>query len=230
MDTCGVQRREWLPQQEGCMSNIHRKEAFQHAVRCLAHPFSLLSMAVLFINDYYLRIVHPSWFTGKLGDFAWLFFFPIFLTALLVWVLPKKWLKGTTPILVGIGVTTLVFTLGKTVPAVLGLIIDGLEWVIQWEFISVVDPTDLIAFPVMVLTYLLWKNLLTPKSVRNPQWKYLLIGAVGLLTMGNMAEQPSGINCVDVIDDVIYVCENFGVYKGSNGGMEWEMVAAYDEG
>ncbi len=211
------------------MSDIGRKDAFQHALRTLAHPFSLFSMVVLFFNDYYLRIAHPSWLTGKLGDFAWLFFFPIFLTALLVWVLPRKWLKGTTPILIGISVTALVFTLGKAVPVVLGLMIDSLEWIFRREFTSVADPTDLIALPVMGLTFLLWKNCTVRKPVYNPQWKYLLIVAAGLLTMGNMAMQPSGIDYVGVKDESLYVQDNFGVYKAVDGGLGWEMVDTNDQ-
>jgi hypothetical protein len=33
-------------------------------------------MAVLLLNDHLFRIHWPGWWTGKLGDFAWLFFFP----------------------------------------------------------------------------------------------------------------------------------------------------------
>lgn len=211
------------------MSDIRRKDGFQHAMRTLAQPLSLLSMAVLFFNDYYLRVVHPSWLTGKLGDFAWLFFFPIFLTAILVWVLPKKWLKGNTPILIGVGLTGLVFTLGKTVPAVLEVMLQTLEWVLPWKFTSVADPTDLIALPMMALTFLLWKNLPAPKPIRNSEWKYLLIGLAGLLTMGNMAMQPSGIDYVGVKDDALYVMDNFGVYQAVDGGLAWNMVDINDQ-
>jgi hypothetical protein len=208
------------------MSDPHRIQAFHHAVRCLAHPLSLLGMAVLFTNDYYLRIVHPSWFTGKLGDFAWLFFFPFFLTALLVWVLPKAWLKGSTPILIGIGITALVFTLGNTVAPFLQWMIDVLEWVIPWQFAGVTDPTDLIALPVMGLTYLLWGKLPVYRTAQPPQLRWLWLGIALLLTMGNSAAPPTGITLVYTTDGEIYA-EGDGFYKGSNGGLDWDIIAAY---
>ncbi|MEE4195158.1 MAG: hypothetical protein V2J07_08170 [Anaerolineae bacterium] len=206
------------------MSDIGRKDAFQHAIRTLAHPFSLLSMAVLFFNDYYLRIVRPSWLTGKLGDFAWLFFFPIFLTALLVWVLPRKWLKGTTPILIGIGITAVVFTLGKTVPSFLQVIIDSIEFFMPWQVGWVIDPTDLIALPIMALTLLLWVKLPEPPPMQHLQLQWLWLTGALLLTMGNSAAPPTGIACLEIIDGEVYAGETYGVYRASNGGLHWTAV------
>jgi hypothetical protein len=49
--------------------------ADNRSLACLTHPFSLAAMALLLLNDHIFRVFWPSWFTGKLGDFAWLFFF-----------------------------------------------------------------------------------------------------------------------------------------------------------
>ncbi len=101
------------------MSATHRKDAFQQAARCILHPITLGSMFLLFLNDYILRVYTPSWFTGKPGDFTWLFFFPYLLTATIVWGLPKGWIQKNTPILTSIGFTVMLFTLGKVWPAFL---------------------------------------------------------------------------------------------------------------
>ena len=49
----------------------------------MSHPLTLLSILVLFINDHVLRIYWPSWVTGKIGDFAWLYFAPFTLAIVL---------------------------------------------------------------------------------------------------------------------------------------------------
>lgn len=48
-----------------------------------AHPWPLLAMALLGVNDHLLKGSGwlPGWMTGKLSDFAGLFFFPLFVTA-----------------------------------------------------------------------------------------------------------------------------------------------------
>jgi len=48
-----------------------------------AHPWPLLAMALLGFNDHLLKGSGwvPGWLTGKVSDFAGLFFFPLFVTA-----------------------------------------------------------------------------------------------------------------------------------------------------
>jgi hypothetical protein len=48
------------------------------------HPLPLFALAALAINDHLLKGAHllPKWVTGKISDFAGLFFFPLLLTAL----------------------------------------------------------------------------------------------------------------------------------------------------
>lgn len=46
------------------------------ALRLLAHPVSLGALALLLANDRVFRVLWPSWWTGKLGDFAWLIVAP----------------------------------------------------------------------------------------------------------------------------------------------------------
>jgi hypothetical protein len=47
------------------------------------HPLPLLALTALAINDHLLKGAHllPMWLTGKISDFAGLFFFPLLLTA-----------------------------------------------------------------------------------------------------------------------------------------------------
>lgn len=51
------------------------------ALRGLAHPLSLLAVGLLLLNDHLLKHIAPSVLTGKLSDFAGLFFFPFLAAA-----------------------------------------------------------------------------------------------------------------------------------------------------
>ncbi|MDB5263407.1 MAG: hypothetical protein JWQ14_2690 [Adhaeribacter sp.] len=53
-------------------------------VDILSRPFLLLALGLLLLNDFYLKYEYSNFLTGKLSDFAGLFFFPYFLSSLLV--------------------------------------------------------------------------------------------------------------------------------------------------
>ena len=64
--------------------------SFWKALHLLSHPASLIALSVLLLNDHLLRRIWPSWFTGKIGDFAWLFFAPFAAAAFLSWMVPLR--------------------------------------------------------------------------------------------------------------------------------------------
>jgi hypothetical protein len=45
-------------------------------LRAFRSPLVMASIVVLLVNDHLLKAAAPSWVTGKLSDFAGLFFFP----------------------------------------------------------------------------------------------------------------------------------------------------------
>lgn len=145
--------------------------AFWRALHSLAHCVSLAALILLLVNDHYLRLVHPSWLTGKLGDFAWLVFAPFIAALFFAWVVPfhtghvvtcpyliralvwthhryvhlKMILNHET--LVGILSFTTIglwFTLAKTVPAIHALTTTAWESIIGWQGTLRLDPTDLL--------------------------------------------------------------------------------------
>jgi len=59
------------------------------AVAWLAHPFSVLGLALLLLNDHLLKQVWPGVVTGKLSDLAGLLMFPPLLAALMALALPR---------------------------------------------------------------------------------------------------------------------------------------------
>lgn len=65
------------------LGGIERLDESAMPVEEFAHPWPLLAMALLGVNDHLLKGSGwlPGWMTGKLSDFAGLFFFPLFVTA-----------------------------------------------------------------------------------------------------------------------------------------------------
>jgi hypothetical protein len=49
---------------------------FHNSLRCLQHPITWLSIALLLVNDHVLKVFSPSRLTGKISDFAGSNFFP----------------------------------------------------------------------------------------------------------------------------------------------------------
>ena len=132
----------------------------------LLHPIAILAIATLALNDHYLKEQFPSWWTGKLSDFAGMIFFPLLLEAFYEW--SCHW-KGTfapskrVSIITGM-VTGSVFALTNTVDLFANLYrwtLGTLQWPfyqIKFFFVQgdimpmlpvkhVMDPTDVVAIP-----------------------------------------------------------------------------------
>ena len=109
-------------------------------------------MVAMALNDHFLKFAYPSWVTGKLSDFLGVFFFPLFLSALVVLMARVQFTRSTLS--VAMLVTVLMMVATKLDPAVS-------KW-IETEFSTFVfkikltpDFSDLIALPVSLpLCYL----------------------------------------------------------------------------
>ncbi|MFU8802342.1 MAG: hypothetical protein ACNA8W_00895 [Bradymonadaceae bacterium] len=53
--------------------------------RKLLHPLPLAAALLIACNDFYLKIHHAGWWSGKLSDFGLMIFLPIWLYALMEW-------------------------------------------------------------------------------------------------------------------------------------------------
>lgn len=51
-------------------------------LKILSSPWFLIGLALLLLNDFIFKEIYGNWLTGKLSDFAGLFIFPLFWTAL----------------------------------------------------------------------------------------------------------------------------------------------------
>ncbi len=135
------------------------RSAARTALTCLAHPASLLALAVLALNDHVLKAAIPSPLTGKLSDVAGLFFFPFLLTALVAWH-PR--LRRFDPLRVGrwlFGFVAVWFAAAKTLPVVHALTVD-LATVLFGPVRVVRDPSDALAILAVLPAWWLYRRAL----------------------------------------------------------------------
>jgi hypothetical protein len=141
----------------------------------LLHPIALAAIALLVINDHVLKGTAPGVLTGKLSDVAGMIFFPLFLAAVL-----ELFGARHRRLVLGCAIATgIVFAATKTIPIAADAYRYGLG-AIQWPFHAlfaivrghaspsfapvamVMDPTDVIALPALIVP--VW---LTSRSSRR---------------------------------------------------------------
>jgi hypothetical protein len=202
---------------------MQRNLAFKKALACLSHPLAIGALLLLAVNDHLLRHFWPSWLTGKLGDFAWLFFFPFITAAVLAWLLPARfhprshWAGGLAFSLVGTG-----FFLVKTLPGFREDSLRILESVFRFPIALSGDATDLVALLSLVPAAWLWKKSRVG-SPKNFHPGLVLLAAGMLLTMANMPQPDPGIYCLGQVGEEIAACASYGCYTSSNGGLSWKV-------
>lgn len=141
----------------------------------LLDPLVLLSVAVLVVNDHYLKHHVGGPIAGKLSDVVGLFFFPLVLLAVLEWARwvwrRDRWAARPAEVAGAVGLTAAGFAAVKLLPAA------GTAYVVtvgalRWAGESIVslaagsglpswtdvhlspDASDLLALPVLVVSYL----------------------------------------------------------------------------
>jgi len=106
----------------------------------LLSPIFLISLIILLVNDWYLKVEFPGFITGKLSDVVGLFAFAYFFSSLL----PKR------KLLVHLS-TALIFILWK-MPIADGLISIWNEF-LPYSIGRVIDYTDYLTLPILLLSY-----------------------------------------------------------------------------
>lgn len=119
------------------------------------HPLPLVTVVLTGLNDHYFKYQYPGLITGKLSDFMGLFYFPLFLSALMVLfirVFHKDFIFNRTLLLSTIIFTDVIFCLIKLNTTARELFVN---WFSDHVFkVSVTgDPTDLTALTSSVACY-----------------------------------------------------------------------------
>lgn len=130
------------------------------------HPLPLFSVALMAVNDHWLKYADPSWLTGKLSDFAGVFYFPIFILAMFSFAFhlsgsenPQRRILTKRNLLIAILFTDFLLILVKiNEPAARWIELIFARHLFRIQLIQ--DPTDLIALSMNGLTYFYMKKYL----------------------------------------------------------------------
>jgi hypothetical protein len=182
---------------------------------------------ILLLNATVWQPTWPSWWTGKIGDCAWLIIAPFFVAALLTLCLPKVFPDHKCTGVGAILITGLGFGLVKTVPPVHTLVIALLARV---GFVPklLMDPSDLLALPFLLVTWLVWN---CPRSSSRSRHTTVRVSAFALAVLALIADSPApvrhGVVCLTAREDGIYALsqeESLTSYFGEEHHKYWTGV------
>jgi hypothetical protein len=201
--------------------------------RSLKHPLTLASIGLLLLNDHVLKTAMPSALTGKLSDFAGLFFFPFLLAAFLSLPLDRLRLPSRRTAALAFGLTLLGFTLIKTLPWANALTVAALTRLLGWPVQIARDPTDLLALTVLWPAWRLWIHLERTPSQKPPgKVAYLALGLASLATMATPPCAPQArVVRLGVLEQSVYASLDYKhsgggpseIARSDNGGRRWTV-------
>lgn len=200
-------------------------QSFENSLRCLQHPLSLLSIALLLLNDHVFKTVSPSWLTGKLSDFAGLFFFPFIVAAVLSVLLSKF---NFTPRVVGqtsFALVAIWFLLLKTFPSVNSLTTQFASSLVGYQTRFSLDWTDLIGLIAMLPAWRLWNQ---SRQWKRSRFAYvaLSIGVFASIATSPVAPTITTVTHLKEKNGSVFAFDmNMDTMAASkDGGKSWERV------
>lgn len=206
------------------------------SLRCLKHPATLASIALLLVNDHWLKAAFPSWWTGKLSDFAGLFFFPFLLAALLGLFLDRTNIPPRSIGRLAFGFTALWFASFKVLPPVNAATCALLGILLGHPVQLVLDPTDLIALPVLLPAWSLWTRETTVPEQKPSRRAWLALALGALATVATSPAPPIVvIKNFEDRDGKLYVYGTGDYYpsfgaallmaSSDDGGHNWTVIS-----
>lgn len=197
-----------------------------NSLRCLKHPAALFSIGLLLLNDHVLKVAAPSWLTGKLSDFAGLFFFPFVLAAALSVITDRLQFSTRKVGWMAFGITAAWFALMKTTAWGNALTEDLLARLLGFPAQIVLDPTDLIALPMLIPAWRLW-NRAEKAQASQLGWIALVVASLATLATAPVPGVPV-IKSLAIQDGMTYAFAQDGrsLAFSSDGGRTWDRVSA----
>lgn len=182
---------------------------------------------LLVANDFVLRHTVPGWWTGKLGDVAWLAFAPLLTVSALSIVLPRRPREAGVAAFM---LTGLLFALGKTWLPFHALLTGFMKLITGRPGGWVLDLSDLFTLPALLIGWAIWRSTAEkPATDRRAAWIMLAAGL--LATLGNSGPPETGIQCLSANHSQI-VAQAFGStggsFSSSDGGLTWSETESAD--
>lgn len=212
-----------------------KNQTLQASLRCLQHPSSLISIALLLVNDHVLKILFPSWLTGKLSDFAGIFFFPFIVGALLSFILNKIKLSTHYVGQIAFGLVFIGFGSLKLIVPVNAFVGLAASKVYGSPVHYALDPTDVVALVALIPAWNLWINRDETKRTRAAYFA-LVFGALAAIASSPIAWEV--YNVTDLAfskDGVLYAADkasfgtvNYPIAKSLDGGLTWQEPDSTD--
>ena len=149
----------------------------QRPERALTHPLWWGALMMMILNDHALKgsAVLPGTLTGKISDFAGLLVAPM----LLATCLKLSTRRSLAMAHIGVG---LIFALINLSSHAAGIFTE-ITQVTPWPWVIYVDPTDLIALPMLGLSWHVFMSVVTRPISVGPMTKVAasLLGAAACL-------------------------------------------------
>jgi hypothetical protein len=181
----------------------------------LASPSAVAAVALLLLNDHLLKQAWSSPITGKLSDFAGLYFAPWVLIALALAVTAGR-VDTRIVAALAYGCIACVFAALKLSPASSEPVL-AIARTLGVTLVIVPDPTDLIALPMLPISYAVWAR--RHRVGASPRWRQVTAFAVSALAVAATSgpPQPSVTDIAASSDSVVvsveYTSNSDGVYR-----------------
>ncbi len=204
-----------------------KNRALQRAILSLAHPLSIAAIVLLLLNDHIFKYQWPSWWTGKLSDFAGLLFAPLLLAVPLAFIFsnPRHERLVFRIAFLAVGLT---FSLIKTIPIFNIVAIHVLEAGLGGHIAITLDLTDLIALPVLIVGWQLAMKQNHDLSNLRRMWGWgaLVVGAMASIAT-SQGPVGRGIECVARDNDKLFAGayvsgRNLKLFASTDGGLSWQ--------
>jgi hypothetical protein len=203
------------------------------SLTALASPLSLVAIAVILINDHVLKQLWPSPMTGKLSDFAGLYFAP-YVVLVAIFAMPfgafrRRPFAVACVAYLAIATAFAALKLSETTAAPLLALASGLGLPV----VITVDPSDLTALCTLPLSYAAWTARMRRPAIR-PR-RLLRTGAFAVAALSIVAtsgpSQPSSNDIAIDVSGTVYAAVEYttasdGVYRLDQAGGAWRRVSS----
>jgi len=203
-------------------------KAFWRSLHGITHDVSIAAILTLLLNDHLLRVLFPSWLTGKLGDFAWLVFAPFICAAAFSWIIGGRSQERVVGI-AAFGFIGIWFALAKTTPLVHQWTMEILNYTLGYQGTIRIDRTDLLTLPALLIGWRVWRSVKNhPGSLKPRAWGVIALGLVATVATSS-AEEIRGVSVLCQDNGREYAFEyspraapNHQGYASNDGGLTWE--------